>query len=441
MAAYRRNLSSDTGLGGLAAPRVVVQQPPSRRLRNAEHEGVRPRRSRTRLSSTPRSSRLAGLAIAPSAAAGGFETNSMTGTPLRILIVNPFGIGDVLFSTPLVRAVRRAFPHSYLAYVCNRRTEQILRHNTNLDELFVYEKDELIALWRRDRILGLRTLASLLQQIRARRFTMAVDLSLGERYSFLLSCLGVSKRVGFNFRHRGRFLTHRVAIKGYEDQHVVEYYAELLAHVGVRMLDRQLELAVQEIDGRAAQERLAGLSLDGHQPVIGLVPAGGISWGMEAHFRRWPKERFVWVGRALASRYGARILVFGETNDQPICAEISRAIGPAAVDLSGQTTLGQFVGLLGRCALVVSNDGGPVHIAASQQVKTVSIFGPVDPQVYGPYPRTSQHRIVYKDELRCRPCYHRFKLPPCPYERACLTELTADEVLEACTSLLEAGTP
>jgi len=71
-------------------------------------------------------------------------------------------------------------------------------------------------------------------------------------------------------------------------------------------------------------------------------------------------------------------------------------------------------------------------------VPTVSIFGPVDPDVYGPYPSSAKHRVVFRDDLPCRPCYHRFRLPPCPYERACLRELSADDVLSACEATLTA---
>ena len=354
----------------------------------------------------------------------------------KILIVNPFGIGDVLFSTPLIRALRRAFPQAYLAYICNRRTQGILRHNPHLDELFIYEKDELVGLWKRDRLLSIKAVVSLLWQIRRRHFTIAIDLSLGERYSFLLSWLRVPRRIGFDFRHRGRFLTHAFAMDGYEDRHVVEYYAWLLEMIGIHMRDRWLELETIAADRLEAQQRLGRLRQWEDQPIIGLVPAGGISWGLQANFRRWPKDGFIYVGRVLAERHRALILIFGEASDHVVCAEIARAIGPSAVDLSGQTTLPKFVTLIGGCDLVISNDGGPIHIAASQHVSTVSIFGPVDPTVYGPYPRTSQHRIVYKTGLPCRPCYHQFKLPPCPYERACLTDLDSADVLEVCEEAL-----
>jgi lipopolysaccharide heptosyltransferase II len=358
----------------------------------------------------------------------------------RLLIVNPFGIGDVLFSTPLARAIRRAFPNVHLAYLCNRRTEEILRHSASLDELFIYEKDELMVLWRRSKRLWLRAIASLAKQIQRRRFDVAIDLSLGERYSFVLAVLGVPRRIGFGFRARGRFLTHRFTLDGYQDQHVVDYYARLLKGIGIRLLDPRLELLTTDDDRLTVERRLGELGYSSGRQLIGLIPAGGISWGLQAHFRRWSKEGFIQVGRTLAKQRGALILVFGEAGDREVCAEIARAIGVSAVNVSGQTTLGAFVSFIARCDLVISNDGGPIHIAASQGVRTVSIFGPVDPIVYGPYPRTSQHQVVYKADLPCRPCYHQFKLPPCPYERACLTEVGPSDVLEACELALR-GAP
>ncbi len=361
--------------------------------------------------------------------------------PRRILIVNPFGIGDVLFSTPLVRAVRRVFPEAYLAYLCNRRTQAILQRNAHLDELFIYEKDELIALWHRSKLAGIRAMTALLLDVRRRRFDLVIDLSLGERYSFLLALLGVPRRIGFDFRHRGRFLTHRFAIEGYRDRHVVEYYRQLLRWLGIGLLNDQMDLATNTEDRQEARQRLRQLGVNDHRTLIGLVPAGGISWGLQAHFRRWPTERFITVGRALQERHDAVILVFGELKDRDVCAELARGIGPATVDLSGQTTLGQFASLLTTCRLVISNDGGPIHIAVSQGVATVSIFGPVNPEVYGPYPRSRLHHIVYKQDLPCRPCYHQFKLPPCPYERACLTHIEPWEVLEACEAVLGVHEP
>lgn len=360
-------------------------------------------------------------------------------TPARILIVNPFGIGDVLFTTPLVRALRQAFPRSRLAYLCNQRTEYILRHNRNLDDVFIYEKDEFVRRWRASKRQGLAYLGRLLRQIRSGRFDLVVDLSLGERYGLILKLLGIRRRVGFHYRRRGRFLTESIAIDGYQDVHVVEYYRRLLSFMGIQLQDASLELRVAQEDERWAQQWLRQRRLENHRALVGIVPAGGVSWGIDAPFRRWSSEGFAHVGDALAAR-GVQTILFGEATDAPICQAVAERMTSAAIDVSGQTTLGQFISLLSRLRLVICNDGGPLHLAVSQRVRTVSVFGPVDPWVYGPYePSGLRHRVVFRDDLPCRPCYHQFKLPPCPYERACLTTLGVDDVLAACLAALDDG--
>jgi ADP-heptose:LPS heptosyltransferase len=357
------------------------------------------------------------------------------GTPQRILIVNPFGIGDVLFTTPLIRALRRAFPESRLGYLCNRRTEPVLRNNPHLDELFIYEKDEVVRLWRSSWGKGVAELGGLLRRLHQAKFHLVVDLSLGERYGLILKLLGAARRIGFNYRKRGRFLTERLLIDGYHDDHVVEYYRRLLWFMGIHLVDGSLELPVSDEDERWTEQWLQERGLDQDQLLVGIVPAGGVSWGIDAPFRRWSFEGFAAVGDALIERCEAQVILFGEESDRSICQTVARLMKHPAIDVSGQTTLEQFVSLLGRLGLVICNDGGPLHLAVSQGVKTVSIFGPVDPVVYGPHGPTTHHQVVTKP-LPCRPCYHQFKLPPCPYERACLTTIGPAEVVEVCTNLL-----
>ncbi len=358
--------------------------------------------------------------------------------PSRILIVNPFGIGDVLFTTPLLRAVRKAFPKSCIGYLCNRRTERVLRDNPHIDELFVYEKDDFIHLWQTSKYAGLKYLTNLLRLIRRFRCDWVVDLSLGERYSFLLMLMGVKRRVGFNFRGRGRFLTDSFPIDGYQDDHVAEHYRRLLAFLGINMIDAALEFPVAQEDEQWVGQWLKKRGLTSGELLVGIVPAGGVSWGINASFRRWSFEGFAKVADALIEQHGARVLLFGESSDSDACAGVSRLMHHPAIDVSGQTSLGQFVSFLGRLGLVVCNDGGPLHLAVSQRVKTVSVFGPVDPAVYGPYDPGNHtlHQTVFSDELLCRPCYSRFRLPPCPYERACLTTISAEDVLSACEQVL-----
>lgn len=357
--------------------------------------------------------------------------------PKRILIINPFGIGDVLFTTPIIRAVRQAFPGCFLGYLCNQRTERVLRDNPHINELFIYEKDEVIRLWHSSKGRCLGHLGGLLRRLHSQRFDLVIDLSLGERYSFFLRLFGVPRLMGFNFRHRGRFLNEAYPIDGYQGEHVVEHYRRLLGFLGIRMVDVQLELALAAEDERWVDGWLSARGICPEELLVGIVPAGGASWGIDAPFRRWSFEGFAAVGDVLIERFGARVLLFGEPADVPVCATVARLMKKPPVDVSGQTNLAQFISFLSRLKLVICNDGGPLHLAVSQRVPTVSIFGPVDPNVYGPYaPNGPGHRVIARQELFCRPCYHQFRLPPCPYERSCLTGIEPADVLAQCESIL-----
>ncbi|MBI4596999.1 MAG: glycosyltransferase family 9 protein [Candidatus Omnitrophica bacterium] len=356
---------------------------------------------------------------------------------MKILIINPFGIGDVLFSMPLIRAIRQAFPESWIGYLCNRRTEWILESSPHLNELFVYEKDDLIGLWRRSWLQGLGYLASLVKRIRGRRFDLVIDLSLGERYGLMTKLVGIPRRVGFDYRGRGRFLKERLAIDGYHDEHIVTYYRRLLQFLGITMVEDRLELPVRAEDAAWAAQWLAAQGFMDGRTLVGIVPAGGVSWGKDAPFRRWSLAGFAAAADALIERCRAQVILFGEASDRDACREVAHRMAQPAIDVSGQTTLGQFVALLARLDLVMCNDGGPLHLAVSQGVKTVSIFGPVDPHVYGPYTAgRGGHVVIAEETLPCRPCYHRFRLPPCPYERACLTMIRVDDVVAACSAAL-----
>ena len=354
----------------------------------------------------------------------------------RILIINPFGIGDVLFTTPLVRAIRGAFPGSYVGYLCNRRTAPMLRQNPDVDQVLVYERDDLVWLWKASPLQFFVRALVMFSRVRRKRFSLVLDLSLGERYSFILAMAGARQRIGFDYRRRGRFLTHRMPIEGYHGSHVVEHGRRLLRYCGIRVLDDHLVLRIAPEDAAWADRWLRDQGLVDGRRLVGVVPAGGVSWGIAAPYRRWTLEGFASVGDRLARSHNARVLLFGEPSDRPVCRDVAAAMQIPPLDVSGQTTLEQFIALLSRLDLVVCNDGGPVHLAVSQRVPTVAVFGPVDPTVYGPYPSDTPHRTIFRDDLPCRPCYHRFRLPPCPYERVCLTGVSADDVVAACEELL-----
>ncbi len=424
----------------------------------------------------------------------------------RILIINPFGIGDVLFTTPFIRALRRQFRNSFIGFICNSRTAPILRANKNIDEVFVFDKGDYRAIWRRSKIQCIKQFLALLALVKSKGFDIAIDLSLGHQYGFFLMLLGVGVRMGYDFKGRGRFLTHKIDIDGYYDKHIAEYYLDLLEflqaslqgnsdikcqgllsnflHVILREPrrgDRRISLfpifgripllrGKKRFFGFASQnlrmtyEKVASLSsvagnysrnLEIFIPqedlswvddflkengaalsdkLLAVVPGGGASWGKAAIYKHWPAENFAKAADGLIDKYAFKAIVFGSNDDMDICGDVLKSMRNKAVSACGKAGLLQFAALLKKCSLVLCNDGGPLHMAVAAGVKTVSVFGPVNEKVYGPYPASNEH-IVLKKDLNCRPCYNRFKLQGCP-ERICLLDIRPEDAIKAAEKLL-----
>jgi lipopolysaccharide heptosyltransferase II len=353
----------------------------------------------------------------------------------RILIINPFGIGDVLFTTPILRAIKDGYPDVYMGYLCNRRTKEILEDNPCIDVLYIYEKDEYRTECKKSKIRCVKKFIAFLRSIKNDKYDLVIDLSLGRSYNFFSWLIGIKKRVGFNYKRRGRFLTQKIDIDGYSGKHVVDFYLDLLKFLNINYKSRQLEVFTARQDIEWADNLLDKITSDRSSPIIiGLVPFGGASWGKSAYIKHWQEDKFIQLGKKISGDFNAVLLVFGDHFEKNACDRIADKIGLEAVSVAGQISLKQFVALLRRCRIVITNDGGPLHLAVAAGAKTVSIFGPVDERVYGPYPKTNDH-IVIKHDLDCRPCYHKFKMSHCD-ERKCLDEIDVDKVYMAIKELL-----
>lgn len=353
---------------------------------------------------------------------------------MRILIVNPFGIGDVLFTTPLIANLKEAYPDSYIGFICNARTKDILLNNPKVDKIFIYEKDQFRNLWRKSKILCVRKFLKFLTSVKKKRFDIAFDLSLGQEYGLFLRLAGIKKRVGYNYKRRGIFLTDKITASGYRKRHVVEHYLDLLKLVGIEPRYRGLEFPLNSADLKWAKDYLSENDIGDEGMLIGIIPAGGASWGTTAYRKQWPAHRFANLANQITERFKAKIILFGDTGEVGLCNQVASLIKDIPIMACGRTTIPRFAALLKRCGLVIANDGGPLHIAVSQGVKTISIFGPVDPAVYGPYPEGAGNLVIKKD-LVCQPCYEKFKLKECKHID-CLTTIEVREIMAAIDNFL-----
>lgn len=353
----------------------------------------------------------------------------------KILLVNPFGIGDVLFSTPLVKALRDHYPGAFIGYLCNRRTEQLLATNSNIDEVFVYEKDEFRRMWSRSKTDCLKKFLQLLLSIKKKKFEVLIDLSLGHQYSLLSMLIGIRTRIGFNYKKRGRFLTQKTDIEGYEGKHIVDYYLSLLRFLNIKVPETaRLEFFTEPTDDLWAEDFLRDHKLNKEASIVAIIPGGGASWGEKAVYKHWGEEKYSRLIERLSKELTKKVIIFGGSGEAEKCAKIASLSKVSPINACGDTDLGRLAALLRSCDLVITNDGGPLHVAVSQFVPTISIFGPVDEAVYGPYPWDENNAVIKRD-LDCRPCYKKFKIPECN-NRICLQDIKVEDVFDTAKQML-----
>ncbi len=344
----------------------------------------------------------------------------------RILFVNPFGIGDVLFSSVLVSRVKGLCPDAHLAFLGNRRVQPLLRGIKAIDRVWVLERDEWRASWRRDKAGFLKNAWAMFRALQKERYDIVFDLSLSDAYGFWFMLMGVPARAGFRFRGRGKFLNHALPLTGYGDKHVAEYQMDLLGFFedGAQDAGATARMhycpGVQEIE--SAQRMLPG------QGFIGIAPGGGESWGRDAGVKRWPAAHYARLIERLEGR-GYRPVLLGGPADAEVVGQVLRELKNECTSFAGRLSLAETAAVMRRCSFLLTNDGGLLHLAVAQDIPTASFFGPTDARVYGPYPHSGRHLILTRD-LSCSPCYKNFRMPPCPFDRACLEQLSAEEAAQ-----------
>jgi len=354
----------------------------------------------------------------------------------KILIINPFGIGDVLFTTPVIKALRQQYPDSFIGYWSNSRVKPILESNSQINKVFDISRGDLKKIYQESFFKGISLAIKLVWEIKREHFDICFDFSLDHRYSLLAKIIGIRQRIGFNYKGRGRFLTKRIDLAGYQEKHVVEYYLELLKFLNISVQDKSLYLAVLPETELKAKNIFASAGIEENDCVIGVAPGAGGSWGKDAAYKHWPALKFVQVADRLAAELKAKIVILGDESERKIAEVMVHAMRNKPIDLTGKTSLDILPAVIKNCNLLITNDGGPMHMAVALGVRSVSVFGPVSELVYGPYPEKRNH-VVLKWDMSCRPCYKNFRMPVCENDRECLRQVSVDAVFDAVVKLLQ----
>ena len=344
----------------------------------------------------------------------------------RLLIRGTNWVGDAVMSVPALKEIRRIFPNARISLLVRPWVREVYSAADFVDEILSYDKQERHAGW-----IGRRLLIS---ELRARRFDMAILLQNAVEAAWIAYWARIPLRLGYRRDGRGILLTHPVRIDpAVRRIHQVHYYLGLLAGAGL-LEDRPWEsehlrtvsiaIPVGESDREAARAMMRDHGITAGRPIVGLNP--GASYGGA---KRWPAERFAALADALADRCNAQIVIFGAPAERHVAEHVAAQMVSLPVILAGRTTLGHLMGLIRECDLFITNDSGPMHLAAALDVPQLAIFGSTSEAATGPL--SSQARVI-KNAVDCSPCFLR----ECPTGFRCMLSITVEEILNAAEGML-----
>jgi len=334
----------------------------------------------------------------------------------RIVIIKPSSLGDIVHALPTAAALRRRFPKAHIAWVVKREWAEVLEGNPDLNEVIAVDLTTRRGWWE---AIG---------AIRAGKFNMAVDLQGLFRSALLGWLSGAPAHIGFAEGREGSSWLYRYLVQGGEPSlHAVDRYLLIARSLAAPMEPLGPSSFPLPADPEIAT-RIAALAGNGEGDVVLVNPSA--RWPT----KQWSPESFAVVADELHRR-GARVTLIGASGDEPIGEQVLRHMHTVPLNLIGQTTLKELIALLRMARVVVTNDSGPMHLAAAVGTPVVALFGPTDPAKTGPY---GGGHVVLRSAVPCSPCFSRGCVNPVTME--CLTTIRPQQVINSVTILLKGDT-
>lgn len=342
----------------------------------------------------------------------------------KILVRATNWIGDAVISLPALEALRARFPAAEIVLVTKPWVSELYLHESAHLRQIIFDPA--------GRHRGPRGFATLVEELRSEKFDAAVLFQNAFQAAWMAWRAGIPERIGYARDGRGPLLTEPVAVppRGAYG-HQAYYYLQLLFRAGlierpepVRPL-AEARLKLRDAERAWAARRLELLGLSGPRFLVGMAP--GASFGPA---KRWLPERFAALADRLIGELHADVLIFGSASEQPLAESVARAMKRTPLVVAGKTTLTQFMALAAECRALVTNDSGPMHLAAALGLPVVALFGSTDERATGPH---GPYARVVKRPVPCSPC----GLRECPIDFRCMRQVTVDQVSQAVAELVE----
>lgn len=329
-------------------------------------------------------------------------------------------IGDGVMSLPALEALRARFPTSEIVLVTKPWVNELYWRLPSVNRQIVYKLAS--------EHQGANGFRKFVRELRAEHFDAAILFQNAFHAAWMAWCAGVPMRLGYARDGRSILLTDAVEVPSPAAYgHQAHYYLQLLFRAG--LIDKpepinEIRLVLDSTEKTWAAKHLQKSGLSGPRFLVGLNP--GAFYGPA---KRWLLSRYAHLADRLIGAFHADVLIFGSAAERPLAEEIARAMKHTPLILAGETSLRQLMALLAQCHLVVSNDSGPMHLAAALGLPLVAIFGSTDERATGP---VSLRARVVKRPVACSPC----GLRECPIDLRCMQGVSVDDVYMAALDLV-----
>lgn len=340
--------------------------------------------------------------------------------PKNILIRMPNWLGDAVMATPVLEDVKRKWPEAKLTAMCTHPIATLLEHHPAIDDFLRFT--------RPNRWIHRKQHLAIIDAIRNGEYDLGILLtnSLSSAWWFWRG--GVKHRLGFAANWRSWLLDKVIPFPEHKEiQHLVKTYKELLAPLGIPVSNTDPKLCVSHCEHEEAITILAkrGINCEEHT-LVGVNP--GAAYGSA---KCWLPERFEAVTKGLLDDDpNCRVIYFGDQAGASLVHQICQHVPPDRVlNLAGKTSIRELIALIQCCNVLLTNDSGPMHIAAALRTPLLALFGSTNALKTGPYP---EGKVIHK-HVSCSPCYKRV----CPIDFPCMKQIEVEEVLRELKAILK----
>ncbi len=307
---------------------------------------------------------------------------------MKYLLIKLRYIGDSLLTTPVARVIKRGSRDSYVAFLVNKGTEELLYFNPSIDRIYTFSKDS-----------SLRAKISLIKDIRREKFDVCIDFTSSDRGAFFAFLSGAKLRIGF---YGGSLLRDKLLYTSAVrlpsiNMHQIEKNLFLLNELGIKSSIEKPEIFLKEEELEKGKTILINSGWNGQTPYVIFHPEAR-RW-----YKSWPAENFALLGDLVKNNFNIDVVICGGRDDTVKAEYIAKMMKEKSINIAGKTSIRELASIIKGATLFVGNDSAPMHISYSLDVPTIALFGPTDWESW--HPVGNNHAIFSKD-VSCRPCGH-----------------------------------